>query len=253
MSIHRNRSVVRRPSRLHRAAVLLLSGLCFAVAAPVAVPAQNTLVERTQERDRYAVHIAAASKRFDIPERWIRAVMRVESAGDLRAISPKGARGLMQIMPATWIELRDRHRLGNDPYDPRDNILAGAAYLSELHDRYGSPGFLAAYNAGPGRYEQYLRGRPLPAETRAYVAALVRFVQSDGALELPQADDKNESPWRDAPLFNAWAERVVVAKPTQSDRARENTPPAFSPSDISAIRPFAGDLFVGRSNARDEQ
>jgi integrase len=56
-------------------------------------------------------------------------------------------------------------------YDPHDNILAAAAYLRELHDRYGAPGFLAAYNAGPVRYEEHLTtGRPLPAETRAYVA-----------------------------------------------------------------------------------
>src|SRR3546814_10072998 len=73
---------------------------------------------------------------------WIRAVMRVESRGDARAISPKGAIGLMQVMPATWTEMRTRYALGPDPYDPRDNILAGAAYLREMHDRYGSPGFL---------------------------------------------------------------------------------------------------------------
>ena len=59
----------------------------------------------------------------------------------------------MQIMPQTWAELRARYGLGTDPYDPHDNILAGAAYIRELHDRYGAPGFLAAYNAGPGRYE----------------------------------------------------------------------------------------------------
>ena len=52
--------------------------------------------------------------------------------------------GLMQIMPKTWTELRARYGLGADPYDPHDNILAGAAYIRELHDRYGSPGFLAA-------------------------------------------------------------------------------------------------------------
>jgi hypothetical protein len=85
-------------------------------------------------------------------------------------------------MPATWAELRVRHRLGGNPYDPRDNILAGAAYLREMHDRYGSPGFLAAYNAGPGRYEEYLAGRPLPAETRAYVAALAPL---SAAVTLP--------------------------------------------------------------------
>ena len=112
--------------------------------------------------------------------------MRVESANDVRAISRKGAMGLMQIMPATWADLRARHHLGSDPYDPRDNILAGVAYLRELHDRYGSPGFLAAYNAGPGRYEEYLSGRPLPAETRAYVATLAPQI-GGGAITGPVA------------------------------------------------------------------
>ena len=63
----------------------------------------------------------------------------------------------MQIMPATWGQLRARYGLGPDPFDVRDNIMAGAAYLRELHDRYGSPGFLAAYNAGPGRSVRWLR------------------------------------------------------------------------------------------------
>src|SRR3546814_10296010 len=131
-----------------------------------------------------AVPIEEAVRRFGIPAAWIRAVMRAESAGDVRAISSAGAMGLMQIMPDTWAELRVRHRLGRDPYDPRDNILAGAAYLREMYDRYGPPGFLAAYNAGPGRYEEYLAGRPLPAETRAYVAALL---PSFGGGALPSA------------------------------------------------------------------
>ena len=74
-----------------------------------------------------------------------------ESFGDVHAISPKGAMGLMQIMPATWAGLRPRYGLGADPYDAHDNIIAGAAYLRELQDRYGAPGFLAAYNAGPAR------------------------------------------------------------------------------------------------------
>jgi soluble lytic murein transglycosylase-like protein len=79
--------------------------------------------------------------------------------------------GLMQIMLQTWSGLRLRYGLGANPYDPHDNILAGAAYLWELHDRYSAPGFLAAYNAGPARYDDHLAtGRPLPAETRAYVA-----------------------------------------------------------------------------------
>src|SRR5579862_7864843 len=81
--------------------------------------------------------------------------------------------GLMQVMPETYDELRDRYSLGGDPYDPHDNILAGTAYLREMYDIYGSPGFLAAYNAGPRRLDDYLsNNRPLPDETRRYVAMI---------------------------------------------------------------------------------
>ncbi|WP_425272269.1 lytic transglycosylase domain-containing protein [Methylocystis parvus] len=95
--------------------------------------------------------------------------MRAESGGDANSISSKGAIGLMQLMPATYAELRTRYGLGADAFDPHDNIQAGAAYLRELLDQYGESGFLAAYNAGPGRYEDYLRGRSLPTETTDYV------------------------------------------------------------------------------------
>ncbi|WP_347341494.1 lytic transglycosylase domain-containing protein [Bradyrhizobium pachyrhizi] len=101
--------------------------------------------------------IEEASRRFAIPARWICSVLSIETAGDMHARSPKGAMGLMQIMPATWAELRQRYDLGSDPYDPRDNILAGTAYLRELLDRYGSRGAFAAYNAGPTRYEEISR------------------------------------------------------------------------------------------------
>lgn len=124
--------------------------------------------------------IAEAAQRFGIPSMWITAVMRVESAGYAHALSPKGAMGLMQIMPQTWSVLRARYNLGADPFDPRDNILAGAGYLRELFDRYGQPGFLAAYNAGPGRWEDHLSGaRSLPNETIDYVAKLAPAVGSD--------------------------------------------------------------------------
>ena len=132
---------------------------------------------RDAARTPFAAFVAEASQRFGIPAAWIRAVMRAESFGDVRAISPKGAMGLMQIMPETWATLRQRYRLGADPYDAHDNIIAGAAYLRELHDRYGIPGFLAAYNAGPARWEDHLAtGRPLPAETRAYLSRLAPIV-----------------------------------------------------------------------------
>ena len=88
-----------------------------------------------------------------------------------RARSPKGAHGA-DANHARDLGRPAPLRLGIDPFNPRDNILVGTAYLREMHDRFGSPGFLAAYNAGPERYEQYLAmGRPFPAETQAYLAA----------------------------------------------------------------------------------
>jgi len=123
-------------------------------------------------------NIAAAAHRFDIPKAWIAAVMRAESGGqatvDGQPIrSPAGAMGLMQVMPRTYAAPRARYGLGANPYAPRDNILAGAAYLREMLDRYGVPWFLAAYNAGPARLDAFLHtGRALPAETLRYLAAL---------------------------------------------------------------------------------
>lgn len=120
--------------------------------------------------------IQKASKRFNVPPEWIREVMRIESGGRAtwkggqQITSSAGAQGLMQVMPATYEELRQKHGLGSDPYDPENNIMAGTAYIRELYEMYGSPGFLGAYNAGPGRYRQYVEGgRSLPSETRRYM------------------------------------------------------------------------------------
>lgn len=129
-----------------------------------------------------ASHVTEASQRFGIPEHWIYAVVRTESAGRIGAVSSKGAQGLMQLMPTTWARQRARLGLGADPFDPRDNIMAGTSYLREMYDSYGASGFLAAYNAGPGRYEQWRDGgRPLPAETRAYVAKIAPMLQTGSA------------------------------------------------------------------------
>ncbi|MGB8843386.1 MAG: lytic transglycosylase domain-containing protein [Aliidongia sp.] len=128
--------------------------------------------------DRWQSFIAEASSRFGIPEPWIRAVMAAESGGQImlggRPIkSSAGAMGLMQLMPETYTEMRRRHGLGADPYEPRDNILAGVAYLRLLYERYGYPRLFAAYNAGPARLDDYLQhGVSLPEETRRYLAML---------------------------------------------------------------------------------
>ena len=138
--------------------------------------------------DPWAPYIHEAATRFALPERWVRAVMHQESGGREQAISPVGAMGLMQVMPATYQGLQSRHRLGEDPYDPHNNILAGAAYMREMYDRYGAPGFLAAYNAGPNRLDSYLAGTSsLPDETVNYVAAITPHLGDDVALSGPLA------------------------------------------------------------------
>jgi len=151
----------------------------FAAGSPVG--AQPPAVLAPHVTVSIADLIAEASQRFGVPATWIAAVIRAESAFDPRATSPKGAMGLMQLMPDTWSALRARLGLGVDPYDPRDNILAGARYLRDLYDQFGAGGFLAAYNAGPGRYLDFVAtGRPLPQETRAYVAKVTTVI--DGGL-----------------------------------------------------------------------
>ncbi len=165
---------------LRRFACLAL--VCALAACGSSQPARHAAVPRNPSRyypppgppgDPWGPYIHEASGRFGLPEQWIRSVMRQESGGQEDVISWAGAIGLMQVMPETYAGLRDRYNLGNDPFDPHDNILAGAAYLKEMYDRYGSPGFLAAYNAGPNRVDKYLyNGTPLPAETVHYVAAI---------------------------------------------------------------------------------
>jgi len=142
--------------------------------------ARRTYAPPGDAGDPWGPYISEASGKYDVPERWIREVMHQESGGHLYngggdlITSGAGAMGLMQVMPGTYDELRVRyHELGSDPFDPHNNILAGTAYIREMYDIYGSPGFLAAYNAGPGRLDDYLtRSRTLPQETRRYVASI---------------------------------------------------------------------------------
>jgi D-alanyl-D-alanine carboxypeptidase len=130
--------------------------------------------------DPWGPYIREAATRYRVPEQWVRAVMQQESGGEQQATSPVGAMGLMQVMPATYDELRARHGLGDDPYEPHNNILAGTAYIREMYDRYGSPGFLAAYNAGPDRVDSYLARRAaLPDETVNYLAAITPNLGND--------------------------------------------------------------------------
>lgn len=150
-----------------------MGALRVAVAALALVAAAPAYA---QSVERWRPYIEEASARFGVPAGWIERVMRAESGGRTmlngRPIrSHAGALGLMQLMPGTWAAMRARLGLGHNPHHPRDNILAGTLYLRLMYDRFGYPGLFGAYNAGPGRYAEYLtRGRQLPGETRAYLA-----------------------------------------------------------------------------------
>ena len=88
-----------------------------------ASPASAQNLSRAESTDRLAKIIEEASDRFAVPARSIHAVIQIESGGDEHAISPRGAMGLMQLMPGTWVELGIRYGLGLDPFNPRDNVF----------------------------------------------------------------------------------------------------------------------------------
>ncbi len=185
------------PRRMRLAASVALIGLLTACAAhnPRLSATQQALAYKDNASGNYqppgppddpwGPYVVEASRRFDVPQSWIRNVIHTESGGQLYingqlVTSPVGAMGLMQLMPETYQELEAEYGLGDDPYNPHDNILAGTAYLREMYDLFGSPGFLAAYNAGPQRLNEYLTdGRPLPEETTHYVAMIEPHIQGD--------------------------------------------------------------------------
>jgi hypothetical protein len=208
-----NAVVVSKPSLGSFMLALSLGGMCVAAAlvmqnnkvhAPRTIAGPRTLIELigkpvvvqpsafdeessmrpSQLLGRWDGIISEASKRFNVPKGWIRAVMARESGGrtmlgeNQPIISRAGAVGLMQVLPETYVEMAQEHRLGNNPFDAHDNILAGAAYLRWLHHKYGYPAMFAAYNAGPGRLEDHLaHGVNLPAETRAYVGGITKTLK----------------------------------------------------------------------------
>lgn len=229
-------------------APVLLAGLAAIGVAPAAADVRGIDASRIAPAGPYTAYTAEAAQRFGIPRAWIDAVLDMESGGDVGAVSSAGAMGLMQVMPDTWAMLRVRHRLGDDPFDPRANILAGTAYLREMHDRYGDiAAMLAAYNAGPSRYDEYLvSGRILPSETRAYVALLAPAL---GGAPLPDAGTTPPRPadWREAPLFVGGMTTGPGAAQPPADRMPDET------ADLSAVRGGtvapspAQELFVVRS------
>jgi hypothetical protein len=217
----------------------------FGAAPALGQDASEQAAPRTVD---IASHVAEASQRFGIPEHWIYAVMRTESAGRIGAVSSKGAQGLMQLMPGTWARQRARFGLGTDPFNPRDNIMAGTSYLREMYDSYGASGFLAAYNAGPGRYEDWRdRGRPLPTETRAYVAKIAPMLQTGSAATVVASASPVQPvrpSWTQGQLF---AERGDAAADASGSFAA-----AASPTSIPNSSPPLNGLFAPVSGSRPQ-
>ena len=202
---------------------------------PVSAGAQTlppiSRAEANPVSDPFAAFIEEASRRFNVPTLWLRSVMQVESAGNAQAVSSKGAIGLMQIMPETYAQLRQDYGLGADPFDPHDNIMAGAAYLREMYDLYGAPGFLAAYNAGPGRYGYHLvTGQPLPAETQNYLSRLEPLIDGVQVARIMTVHDPLA--WMNAPLFIVGNSSAAITVDSGHDKV------AFYVADHAPARPF---------------
>jgi soluble lytic murein transglycosylase-like protein len=150
-------------------------GNAFGVARP------QTAARRISEYDDLIVEHAS---RHALQPDFVRAVIQAESGFNPRARSPKGAMGLMQLMPQTAAE----YGVVN-AYDPAENIRAGVAYLKSLMTRYGNDVSLAlaAYNAGPGAVDKYGRAVPPYKETRAYVAEIRKNTDATHAVNSPTA------------------------------------------------------------------
>lgn len=245
---------VHLPKRLEAigaVAIITASSLLFGVFAYAESAPNNPSPASGQTQAEIETFIEEAAKRFAVPARWIRAIMRVESGGDARARSPKGAIGLMQVMPSTYEELRLRHGLGVDPFDPHDNILAGSAYIRELVNRYGSPGFLAAYNAGPARFDRYLTaGRALPTETLEYVEALAPMIDH-GQLQRRVDGGWTFVTGNDAPLFALRADGDPSGESSSLGIQSNGASFARRVVDLSALVPHSNGLFVRIARGSD--
>lgn len=232
-----------QPNRTRLALALRFSSLAVASLAAFACPLSAAPAAPPVQREdhSYAASVAEAAQRFSIPDLWIWRVMHAESRGNRRAVSHAGAMGLMQIMPGTWAMLTAKHRLGNDPFDPRANIHAGAAYLRAMWDRYGNVRLmLAAYNAGPGRADAYAAGRRgLPAETIAYVAAIAPELRSPRRAMSSSRMPAAPPDWRGSGLFAA-----PGALPPGENDAEARSAPRQSENLLRARSATLNPLFV---------
>jgi transglycosylase-like protein with SLT domain len=166
--------------------------------------------------------VTIASGRYRLDPDLVNSVIRAESGFNVRAVSPKGAQGLMQLMPQTASQLGVP-----DAFDPQANVEGGTRYLRELLERYNFDLIkaLAAYNAGPGRVERY-GGVPPYYETRAYVARIVSdFNRKKLAAKVAQSDLHNSS--------KNLRSQIAPKKPRSATRISSSKPPASTPEPRS--------------------
>ena len=215
--------------RFARRRSLSLPALLVLAASGAASPAASAVPAEACAR-----HAGEAAARAQLTPDVILRVMHVESRGRPTAISPKGAIGCMQIMPATWRYLTARHALGPDPWDARMNMIGGALYLAELVARFGLPGAYSAYNAGPARYARHVaRGVPLPRETVHYTAMLEGRTLPPAARGARTA--RRPARWQEASLF--------LAPPPAASRADDVGASGKVAAAPLVDRPVADDLF----------
>jgi hypothetical protein len=146
--------------------------------------------DRVDTRDVIADAIEEASAKTGVEATLLESVARVESNLRANAVSPKGAKGLMQLMPATMQDWGI-----TNPFDPGQSAMGGASQLRRLLNRYGNlPAALAAYNMGPAAYDRAIkRGRPLPAETQDYVRKVQKLMGMSGPA--PWYGPRQPAPW----------------------------------------------------------
>lgn len=168
MPAHHTRLLLTVPAGL----LLVLVAALSAFAAEHAPGEFNFRVPKGSTTAQMKAWIKESSSRHGLDPFLVQALMEVESGGDANAVSPKGAQGLMQIMPQTGKGLNLA-----DPFDPSANIEAGSRYLSQQLKAFGDLRLaLAAYNAGPEAVRKYAGIPPFP-ETQRYVAAVAnRFI-----------------------------------------------------------------------------
>lgn len=149
-------------------------GTLIVAPAVSKTPPNDTFSARVEDRlEQFEPIIAAASKKFNVPDSLIKAVITAESAGKHNAVSSVGAKGLMQLMDGTASDLGVKNS-----FDPADNILGGTKYLRQMLDEFGGniDKALAAYNAGPGNVRKH-GGIPPFQETQAYVRKVKHYAE----------------------------------------------------------------------------